>query len=157
LQETAGESGVKTLRERFEEKYVPEPNSGCWLWDACILKSGYGQIKAGDKVKYAHRVSYEIYIGKIPSSKFVCHACDTPSCVNPDHLWLGTHNDNMLDMMTKDRSAKGERSAAAKLTEEQVREIRFDSRVQQTIAEEHGVDQTLISQIKLGKIWKHIV
>jgi hypothetical protein len=97
------------IRERFESKYYPEPNSGCWLWDAHCAKNGYGLIGGGGTgggMKLAHRVSYELYVGPIPDGMNVLHKCDTPCCVNPDHLRLGTLSDNMQDMIDKRRQKK---------------------------------------------------
>lgn len=85
-------------------KVEPEPNSGCWLWAASLRPvSGYGQLRIGASVKFAHRVSYALHRGPIPAGLFVCHHCDTPSCVNPDHLFLGTAKDNAQDSLRKGR------------------------------------------------------
>src|SRR5690606_8870409 len=106
------------LKDRFEEKYIPEPNSGCWLWVGA-LTGNYGQLKYkgrhGGNI-LAHRASYEIYKGPFNKGLDVLHKCDNPSCVNPDHLFLGDHSDNMLDMSTKIRA--NPRGRKLKLTEE---------------------------------------
>lgn len=93
-----------TLRERFESKYEPVPEAGCWLWTAS-LQGSYGQIGAdgGGGILLAHRVSYELYVGPIPHGMQVCHRCDIPICVNPSHLFIGTQRDNVLDMFKKGR------------------------------------------------------
>jgi len=103
---------MKTLQERFEEKYCPEPNTGCWLWTASLSGGGYGSFRVGEKKLYAHRVAYDLYKGPIPEGDgyhgtCVCHTCDTPECVNPEHLFLGTHTDNMRDRSAKGRHAGG--------------------------------------------------
>lgn len=91
-----------SLLERFERKFSKA--GGCWEWTNYKNKKGYGQIMVSRGVyKLAHRISYEFYIGDIPSGLFVCHKCDNPSCVNPEHLFIGTHDDNMLDMTKKGR------------------------------------------------------
>lgn len=94
--------------ERFEEKYEPIPEAGCWIWTACSHERGYGLFYTGfnrkkGKMEFAHRVSYEIYFGISPGDRSVCHSCDNPSCVNPNHLFLGSHKENMEDMMNKGR------------------------------------------------------
>ena len=87
---------------------------------------------------------------------FVCHMCDMPSCVNPDHLFLGTQDENMRDKVQKHRQARGELHGSARLTEEIVREIRASTRSQEALGREYGVSQVAISRIKLGKNWKHV-
>lgn len=85
---------ARPLIERFEEKYIPEPNSGCWLWLAAQL-NGYGVIKDGGKYRGAHRVSYEFYKGPIPEEMVLDHLCRMPLCVNPDHLEPVTIGENI--------------------------------------------------------------
>lgn len=94
-----------TPEERFLYKTLPEPNTGCWLWLGALTGRGYGQIKVKGVAVLAHRFSYEMHKGKIPDGVYVCHTCDTPSCVNPSHLWLGTAKDNMVDKAVKRRGA----------------------------------------------------
>ena len=93
----------KTLFDRkFKGKYIKRRKSGCWEWTGTISKNGYGVVSWRGKVFGAHRMSYELHNGKIGSSDiFVCHSCDNRLCINPDHLWLGTNHDNMVDMMKK--------------------------------------------------------
>jgi len=93
----------KSLKERFESKYIPEPMSGCWLWSDACHYSGYGHFKIKNKTVRAHRASWMIYKGDIPSPLLVCHKCDVKCCVNPDHLFLGTFKDNMVDKVKKNR------------------------------------------------------
>ena len=103
---------TKTLQQRFEEKYIPEPMSGCWLWTASVNDKGYGKLSISAGIwKKAHRISWEINVGPIPKGSgyhgtCVLHKCDVPSCVNPDHLFLGTNADNIYDRMDKGRGRK---------------------------------------------------
>lgn len=94
---------------RFERSYYPEPNTGCWIWGMSVRtgrRGGYGQIKVGKKMVSAHRISYLIHKGEIPKDLQVLHSCDVRSCVNPDHLFLGTQQENMDDMINKGRAKR---------------------------------------------------
>lgn len=145
----------KTLKERFEEKFYITP--GCWIWAACVTEAGYGQIGLKNKVLYAHRVSWELYYREIPDGLNVLHKCDVPGCVNPSHLFLGTHQDNTADMVSKGRGVNGELVGTSKLTENDIMEIRASEESQYKLAEKYGVDQTNISCIKLRKSWAHVI
>jgi hypothetical protein len=96
------------VKERIYKYSVPEPNSGCWLWTSAERgnRLKYGSMSIGNNAKFAHRASYEAFVGEIPKNKFVLHKCDTPLCVNPDHLFLGTLKDNMSDCKNKNRNPR---------------------------------------------------
>lgn len=147
---------MKTLQERFEDKYYKEPDDGCWLWEGCVLNSGYGQIRVGRKMKSAHRVSYELYVGPIPEAMHMCHSCDVKSCVRPSHLFPGTDQENTDDMMAKGRVAKGSDAGAAKLTEDEALGIFHDKRLFRVIAADYGIHPTTVGFLKNKRTWKHI-
>lgn len=97
------------IRNRFWECYTPEPNSGCWIWTEETNEYGYGRFvisntKSGSIKTQAHRHAWALTNGPIPAKMCVCHTCDTPACINPSHLFLGTHKDNMQDMGRKGRT-----------------------------------------------------
>ena len=210
---------MKTLRERFEEKFVVDADSGCWLWSASRHRKGYGEFFMNGLVRKAHRVSFELHVGQIPAGLCVLHRCDTPPCVNPSHLFVGSHAQNMADMVEKgrvsrlygdkngarlhperlprgdkhglrlrpDRAARGDKNGSrlhperlargdnngarlyperlprgdnhgrAKLTADDVLAIRAEVGLRlQDLALQFGVSQSLISQIRRGKIWTHL-
>jgi hypothetical protein len=115
-----------TIPRTFDQRYIPEPNTGCWLWLGVINRKGYGviQLKVKSKPKrpsvLAHRYSYAMNKGAIPDGLFVCHSCDQRSCINPDHLFLGTAKDNQQDMARKGRGG----NPTAKMTMEKARQLR---------------------------------
>lgn len=151
----------ETIAERLARHSMPEPNSGCLLWTGAVASHGYGVFAyAGRYGLTAHRASWEVAHGPIPAGLFVLHKCDVRPCINPNHLFLGTHQDNMDDMQAKGRRSnvapRGVHHRAAKLNEEQVREIRADNRTIRSIAAAYGVDRTLISRIKRRQLWKHL-
>lgn len=150
------------IKKRFFRKVEIIPFHSCWEWTACLDMSGYGQMNIGaKKSERAHRISWIIHNGKIPDLLCVLHKCDNRSCVNPDHLFLGTRQDNNADMMAKGRkvTVKGAKHRLAKLIDSQVVEIR-KKRAQGAkltdLSETYGVSVSVISKICLKKTWAHI-
>ncbi len=145
------------LQKRFEKFVMPEPNSGCWLWTGGTDGSGYGQIGNGHgKTIHAHRASWLIYKGLIPDGLSVLHKCDNPPCVNPQHLFLGTQQDNITDCCNKKRQCIGQERPIAKLTNEMVIAIRRDPRTHKEIAIAFNISRTTVAYVKNGKTWKHV-
>ena len=152
---------MKSLLHEFEKKYVAVEPGGCWVWICgCNIPrgtdaTGNGRFTTGSRSdgtkrrNLAHRVSWEIHKGIIPDGLHVLHRCDVPACVNPSHLFLGTHQDNMLDCRNKSRSS-------AKLTAIHARNIRALSGVirQIDIAEIYGIKQAQVSRIITGQRWR---
>jgi len=148
-----------TIRARFERKFIPEPNSGCWLWTGSVNRAGYGQIQRGGRAAgpiNAQRASWLIYRYELRPEQFVCHHCDNKLCVNPDHLFIGSHADNMADMRHKGRSCFGEKNRQALLTEKQVILIRNDRRSPALIGRDHGISPAYVAKIKSGYRWSYL-
>jgi hypothetical protein len=142
--------------ERIEKKVERIPESGCWVWMGTTTVRGYGQIEHKTKKLYAHRASYEAFVGEIPQGMYVCHTCDNVSCVNPNHLFLGTQKQNLQDMAKKGRSTRGEKNPGAKLTEEQVNQIRTMDGTCSFISKIFNVSSSAISAIKRKERWSYV-
>ena len=142
--------------DRFHSYQVPVTESGCFLWIGAVGKNGYGQMGLGGKIKAAHRLAVEIRDGSIPDGMLVCHKCDTPTCVNPDHLFVGTMRDNVADMCRKGRRPKGEKDVRSVLTESAVREILASTKTHAALAAHYGVATSTISMVKNRRNWKHV-
>lgn len=156
---------------------VEKRDDGCWLWRGSTLSSGYGRMKiARGKTQRAHRLAWELCRGAIPDGLFVCHRCDVRACVNPDHLFLGTHDDNMRDCVTKGRRPRGaghynhgrhfgnggrcgDENATAKLTGEVVTLMRKRYKGGETmvaLAAEFGVTPGCAKAAIRRLTWKHV-
>lgn len=149
------------IARAFWKYCVPLGKNDCWQWQGNIGTNGYGRGSCGGKTFAAHRVSYELHRGSIPDGMMVLHKCDNPTCINPDHLFLGTDADNMQDKIEKGRAnfLVGERVYNARLTSGQVIEIRRLSKQgisQSRIARQFGVSTSAIGSIVSRKNWKHI-
>ena len=160
-------SHCQSLIEKFSE---PEPNTGCWIWISFLDKNGYPLINL-DKLRKAHRVSFWAFKGDL-NNLWCLHKCDTPSCVNPAHLFAGTAKDNAVDMHKKGRSAiarypykyakKGTFHKDAKLNEEKVKNIRNEyvpfSRIKggSALGRKYGVSSKTIEAVVNRRVWKHV-
>jgi hypothetical protein len=143
-----------TALERFNKYWSADPETGCWEWKAYKLPRGYGLFRMSTQRRIlAHRAIWELKKGKIPEGLCICHKCDNPGCVNPDHLFIGTHKDNSVDMKNKGRNPWGEKSHLSKLRLAQVEEIRKAPGTHEKIALDYGVDRATIGYIKRGDTW----
>lgn len=151
---------LTTYQKVIEERSIPEPNSGCWLWLGAIT-NGYGWYGERRGVTdRAHRLSWMAYRGPIPTGMYVCHRCDNRLCVNPEHLFLGTPTENNHDMMRKNRFRAphtcGERHGHAKLSEQNVLDI-FRSRERaRDVAARYGLAERTVYGIRAGERWQHL-
>jgi hypothetical protein len=142
-------------------RYVVAGN-GCWNWIATKDRDGYGLLThhRGKQIR-AHRASYEFHVAKIPTGLFVCHSCDNPSCVNPEHLFVGTSKENTRDMIDKNRRPVlcGEKHPNAKLTNDQVaqiKQLRSENRLLKDIANQFNISFQTVSSITKGTTWNNI-
>jgi hypothetical protein len=157
-----GRSDKRPLHERFHDRYEVR-ESGCWVWTGKRDHHGYGLIMAHAKTQRAPRVAWALLRGEIPDGLHICHHCDNPPCVNPDHLFLGTAADNSHDHWRKGRgvpwSRRGDGSKAAKLTTEDVRSIRKmrdDGCLMAEIGRRFNVGANYIGMIINGKAWSYL-
>jgi hypothetical protein len=140
----------------------------CWLWTGSTNDKGYGKIGFHrhyvNHILYAHRISYLLAHGVLPDDREICHECDTPPCVRPDHLFAGTRRDNLVDMVQKGRDNKtscwrGEAHYKAKLRDQQVRDIKargLAGERPRDLAAEYGVSKRNVEHIIGRRTWKHI-
>lgn len=147
-------------------RYIPEPNSGCWLWEGAVAsaRKPYGRLTIGSKYLGtrrfigAHVLSYQVFRGDVPAGMYVCHRCDTPACINPDHLFIGTHQDNFDDCRRKGRTVYPPRMAH--LSESQARHVinllATGTLSRSKIAAMFGVGWCVVKDIDIGRTWRHL-
>lgn len=138
------------LQDRLDEK-SKRADDGCILWTGYKTPLGYGLMLASGKTVSVHRLAWSLSHGTIPAGAHIMHVCDNPSCINPDHLVLGTHAANMADRKSKGRY----RRSGVKLTESQVSEIRSSSESTSALSKRYGVGQYTIRCVRQFKSWKH--
>lgn len=153
------------ISERIKLNVIVRPLTGCWEWKGYKVR-GYGRTIIGSrtdgtrKTIAAHRLSYETFVGPIPDGMEVCHKCDNPCCVNPEHLFVGTRQDNIDDREAKGRNhpPQGSNNGRAKLTESDVLSARFERLKKKTsyqkLAEKYGVSKRAMQNAINGKTWK---
>lgn len=161
-------SRPKSILERFEDKCIPVPESGCWIWIGAIETQPksrtnnleYGKMTFQGKLVKAHRVAWMLLRGEIPTNKHVLHKCDVPLCVNPDHLYIGTNHDNINDKVARGRTSSvshpGMKHAGAKLTDDDVRAIRASNKHALELAKEYGICWGHIYRLRRIERWRHI-
>jgi len=149
-----------SLEEICAAYVIPGQANDCWPWKGFIARNGYGYVSFHRKDMLGHRVSYIVNRGPIPEGMHVCHRCDNPACVNPNHLFLGTHQDNMDDKVRKGRQPRGERNGGVKLSDAQVARIKVElaerTESNNKIARRYGVGRKAIDFIESGRNWAHI-
>lgn len=168
-------------KEKFLELVRVDEATGCWEWTGHVNqhRMGYGSVRIAGKTHRAHRVSYVLFKGSIPDGLFVCHSCDNPPCVNPDHLWLGTHKANMADAERKGRRTpppkligddnpsrkypekrkRGEAHPRSKASDETITAIRrayLSGEHLHHIGERFGLKYTFVQDVVYGRVWRHL-
>lgn len=149
------------VTERLLKRVDVDDETGCWIWTGRIEGWGYGAIDARGRTYGAHRLSYETFVGPIPEGMIVCHACDRPPCINPAHLWLGTHADNASDRDNKGRqiAPRGEDHGNAVLTEPDIAAIRSahaGGESMTSLAKRYSVTRQNIGFIVRRATWRHV-
>lgn len=150
-------SSSSILEKRFWSGVKKEDK--CWIWIGSKTLKNYGKLYDRGRVLRAHRISWGLHYGLIPDRMNVLHKCDNPPCIRPDHLFLGTHQDNSDDMVNKLRTVHGSKHHRSKLSELKVKEIfrlRDSGMSQRKIGAIFGVSKPTIRYVLTGKTWRHV-
>lgn len=149
----------KSMLDRITEKVTYEPNSGCWLWTGGLSSYGYGATQFQGRQLLMHRVVFEMYNGAVPGTGVLCHRCNVRSCVNPDHIYIGTAQSNVMDAVRSGRHAHGTTHGCSKLSDCKVRQMRELSATGMTyadIAKRFGVARPTAAKACKGMSWQHV-
>lgn len=139
---------------RFEKFISPEPNTGCFLWTGAANKRGYGYFWSKGCAWNAHRFAYAAAHGGVPRTAHVLHKCDNSYCMNPDHLELGTHAQNMADAKRRGRMATGERCGTSKLRASDVVAIRQSTESKHVLAARYSISPDHVNRLRRGHGWE---
>lgn len=147
--------------DRFMQRVMKNDITKCWNWTGSRMKNWHGNWRNSDgNNELVHRASWRIFVGELPNGMCVCHKCDNPLCVNPDHLFLGTQSENAHDMWNKGRArpgiSKGEKHGMSKLTAEIVKDIRNSNLTGIELAKKYGITATTVCDVKKRRTWDHI-
>jgi hypothetical protein len=150
---------VEVMYDKFWGKVNRGPD--CWVWNGPINTHGYGNYCVNGRSQGAHRYSYELHYGSIPKGLFICHTCDNPSCVRPDHLFIGNSRTNADDCVKKRRTTWGDKNPMSKFTNAQVRAIREEFRIKRTsktvLARRFDVERRTIDYMINRQTYKDVV
>lgn len=157
---------VAVMRQKLLDRSEIMWDTGCREWKGAKNESGYGRIWSGERLVYAHRAMWECEYGSIPLGISICHQCDNPRCIEIDHLFCATHQENMRDCDVKRRRkngaakmrgqpspVRGEKHGLVKITETQAREILADDRPAKDVAAQYGISVSLVYGIRNGRNW----
>ena len=142
--------------ERIQRRMEIDPVRGCWLWLGPLTADKYARMGSSRGGVKGHRALWIELHGPLDRREYVLHRCDVPRCCNPDHLYVGTQQDNMRDRNVRGRQARGEKQGFARLTAAAVLAIRSDPRENRLIAADYGLDRSWVSRLKNRKFWTHI-
>ena len=151
-------------KSSFLSFVIKSEDTGCWIWTGGTNPAGYGRFTLKGHIEHAHRAAYILFVGPIPDGKLICHKCDNPSCVNPDHLFSGSQRENILDAVSKGRHktvfVRGAKHPGAKLDEAKASEIKrlyvAGGTTYRELAQQFGVSAAAIQAIVIGRNWGHV-